>query len=121
MTWPCMPWASGQAAAFSQDGEMLALGDGSDIMLWNLESGKEPIKLEVGDLPWSMAFTPDGSRLLTGGNDKVQIWDAKKTRRIHSQEIRDSGTIKVIAVSPDNKHAAAAGRGDIIVFRLPGT
>ena len=112
-------WSSGQAAAFSADGVYVAAGDGYDLRVWNLNTSKEQPKMEAGEIQWSMTFTPDGSRLLTGGTDKVNIWDVKKLRRIHSQPVADSGYIQCMAASPDNKHAAAAGRQDVLVFRLP--
>jgi mono/diheme cytochrome c family protein len=112
-------WASGQSAAFSNDGALVAVGDGYDVRLWSLKTGKELPKMEAGEIQWSMAFTPDGSRLLTGGADKVSVWDVRRLRRMHSQEVPDSGYIQCLAASSDNKHAAAAGRSDVHVFRLP--
>jgi mono/diheme cytochrome c family protein len=109
----------GQAAAFSADGNYVAVGDGYNIKLWNLNTGKEQPDLEAGELQWSMAFTPDGSRLLSGGTDKVNVWDVRKLKRIHAQAVPDSGYIQCLAASPDNKHAAATGRSDVVVFRLP--
>ena len=112
-------WSSGQSAAFSSDGSHVAVGDGYDVKLWNLSTGKEQPAMEAGEIQWSMAFTPDGSRLLTGGTDKVNVWDVKGKRRIHSQAIDNAGYVQCLAASPDNKHAAAAGRRDVQVFRLP--
>ncbi len=112
-------WASGQAAAFSSDGSHVAVGDGYNIKLWNLATGKEQPPMEAGEIQWSMVFTPVGSKLLSGGTDKVNVWDIKGKRRIHSQAVPDSGYIQCLAASPDNKHAAATGRRDVHVFRLP--
>ena len=112
-------WASGQSAAFASNGSYVAAADGYDVKLWNLNTGKEQPKMESGEIQWSMAFTPDGSRLLTGGREKLNVWDVKKLKRLHSLEVPDSGYVKCLAASSDNKHAAAAGRNDVFIFRLP--
>ncbi len=112
-------WASGQAAAISNDGKIVAVGDGYAVRMWNLEEDKELAKMDAGEIQWSMTFTPDSSRLLTGGRSKMNIWDVRGQRRIHAQEIPESGYIQSLAASPDNKHAAAAGSRSVFVFRLP--
>jgi len=112
-------WASGQAAAFSPDGQTAAVGDGSDIRLFALATGKELDKLEGGEIQWTMAFAPDSIKLLSGAADKVNIWNVKQQKRIHAQSIPNSGYIHALAVSPDNKHAAGAGRSAVHVFKIP--
>jgi len=112
-------WAAGQSAAFSPDGTQVAAGDGYDIRVWNLSTGKEQPKLEAGEIQWSMAFTPDGTRLLSGGTDKVNVWDVDKQRRLLAQAVPNSGYVQCLAASPDNLHGASAGRNDVYVFRLP--
>jgi hypothetical protein len=112
-------WAAGQSAAISPDGNYVAAGDSYAIRLWNLNTGKEQPPMQAGEIQWSMVFTPDGSRLLSGGADKVNVWDVRKQTRIYSQAISNGGYIKALAASPDNKHAAAASRSEVVVFRLP--
>lgn len=112
-------WAAGQAAAFSNDGTQVAAGDSYAIRVWNLKTGKELPKMEAGDIQWSMTFTPDGTRILSGSTDKFNVWDVRKQKRVYSQEVPNAGYIHCLAASPDNKHAAAAGRSDLHVFRLP--
>ncbi|MGN6133198.1 MAG: SHD1 domain-containing protein [Aureliella sp.] len=115
-------WASGQAAAFAADGEMLAVGDGQNIRLWNLESGRELPPLVGNELQWTMQFTPDGTRLLSGGSSKVSVWDTKKIQRIHVQAIGDSGYVQSLAVSGDGKLMAAPGSSarDVHIFKVKG-
>jgi mono/diheme cytochrome c family protein len=115
-------WATGQAAAFSADGNFVAASDGKKIRLWNLGSTGEMPTCEGSDLVWSLAFTPDSNRLLAGTRGKVEVWDFKKQRKIYTQATAGSGYIQCFAVAPDSKHFAAipssAGQ-DLQVFRLP--
>jgi hypothetical protein len=114
-------WASGQAAAFSADGEQVAVGDRYTVRLWNLNSRDESPKLEDKEIQWSMAFTPDGTRLVSGGNSKVNVWDVRNGRKLQAFAVAGHGYIQSLAVSPDNKYVAAipssAGQ-DLQVFHL---
>lgn len=114
-------WASGQSAAFSADGEMVAAGDSYKIRLWNLRTGAELPMLEDSEIQWSMAFTPDGTRLISGGSGKINVWNPRQHKRIHALPA-GQGYVQALAVSPDNKHAAGAinSSSDVIVVRLPG-
>ena len=107
---------------FSADGEQVAVSDGKDIRLWNLNSAGERPKMEDNEMIWSMIFTPDGTRLITGTTGKVNVWDVRKERKIYSQGTAGSYYVQTLAVSPDNKHVAAipgsAGQ-DLQVFRIP--
>jgi WD40 repeat protein len=114
--------ASGQAAAISADGSLVAAGDTYAIRLFNLGSVGEYPPLQDNEIQWSMAFTPDGTRLLSGGRGKVNVWDTKTKRKIASLGTAGGYYVQCLATSPDNKHAAAipgsAGQ-DLQVFRLP--
>ena len=76
------------------------------------------VALETGGhmaLVRSMLFTPDGKRLITAGDDKViRIWDVAsgRTMRTLRGQIGEgvAGKIYALAVSPDGKLLAAAGR-----------
>lgn len=114
--------AAGQAAAFSEDGSLVAAGDLYTVRLWEVKTGKELPRLEDNEIQWCAAFTPDGARLVTGGTGKVNVWDVGKQRKIHSLETAGSGYVQCLAVSPDNLHIAAipsAARQDLQVFRIP--
>jgi WD40 repeat protein len=66
----------GTALAFSSDGTVLAVGDGSTIRLFDAASGS-PIRSLEGhtDTISSLAYAPDGSRLASAGFDGwVLIW-----------------------------------------------
>lgn len=113
-------WSSGQAAAFSPRGDMVAVGDTYNIRLWDTHTGREQPPLVGNEIQWSMRFTPDGSRLLSGGSAKVNVWDTKKSTRVHLQAVGASGYIQALAVSSDGKQFAAPGSSarDLYVFRL---
>jgi WD40 repeat protein len=114
-------WASGQCAAFSPDGELVAVGDSYAMRVWEIATNKELPKLEDKEIQWSACFTPDGKRLVTGASGVVNVWDVRKTQRLSALPC-PSGYIHSVVASPDNKHAAA-GTGpisnNISVFRLP--
>jgi mono/diheme cytochrome c family protein len=113
---------TGQAACFSTDGDQVAVSDGKDIRLWNLNSVGEKPKMEESDMIWSMSFTPDGTRLITGTRGQINVWDVGKERKIHSLPTAGSSYVQSLAVSPDNRHVAAipssAGQ-DLQIFRVP--
>jgi hypothetical protein len=113
-------WASGQSAAISADGGLVAVGDSKGIRIWNLKTTKEFPTLECPDIQWSMTFTHDGTRLLSGGSGVVNVWDVHKSRRVKLQAVPEGGYIQTLAVSPDGKQMAATGRlGAVYVFRVP--
>lgn len=114
-------WAAGQAAALSADGDLVAVGDGYNVRLWDLKSQSERPKLEDSEIQWSMVFTPDGTRLITGGHGKVNVWDVRQGRKLETLPVADHGYIKSLAVTADNQRVAAipssAGQ-ELKIFRL---
>lgn len=113
----------GQAAAFSPDGNFVAVCDGYDVFRWNLKESAEMPKLADNETQWSLAFTPDGTRLLCGGRGKINIWDFRKGAKLHSLAMAaDVHYVQCLAVSPDGKYCAAIGSSagqDVQVFQLP--
>jgi WD40 repeat protein len=53
-------WA--YSVSYSPDGTKLAAGTHKHIIVWNLKTGKELLKIE--QRAWRVAFTPDGLRLI---------------------------------------------------------
>lgn len=65
--------ASVNAAIFSPDGARLATSDGSDVILWDLSTGRELATLH-GKLP---VFSPDGTRIVTLSDRTLRLtWAA---------------------------------------------
>lgn len=115
-------WASGQSAAISLDGKLVAAGDSYDVRIWEVETGKELPKLDGTEIQWCMTFTPDGTRLLSGGTSKINVWDVKTSQRLSAIPLVSSGYVKSVATSPDNIHiSGVSGNAGVTleVFRLP--
>jgi WD40 repeat protein len=112
-------WASSQAAAFSPDGKLVAVGDSYNIRQWELDTDKELRPLETGDLNWSMAYSADSSKLLAGSSNKVTIWNARTSKLVRTQGVFEGNTIKAIAAGPDGKQFASGALSRAYIFRMP--
>jgi WD40 repeat protein len=61
----------------SRDGKQAATTDGKQVLIWNIETGRQVLKIPVNDLHGkikSMKFSPDGRLLATVNNSDVQLW-----------------------------------------------
>jgi WD40 repeat protein len=111
--------------AFSPDGKWLATGWGaySDrnerpliaVKVWEVESGKETLRLGHPWGAWSLAFSPDSKRLAVAAGEyqcrdstsyQIKVWELATGRSVftlkgHSQCVLD------VAFSPDGKRLAS--------------
>ncbi|NET47798.1 MAG: hypothetical protein F6K09_03540 [Merismopedia sp. SIO2A8] len=66
-------------AAFSPDGQRLAVGDtNGEIHVWQVASGQKTLgwKAHTGWI-WSVVFSPDGKQLASGAEDRtLRVWDS---------------------------------------------
>jgi WD40 repeat protein len=89
-TWREMRRTAGSGGAFSPDGRLLAVEDGSsEIRLEETATGREVARLtapeQVGYFP--DAFTPDGTRLVARSGSLIYVWDLRLIRR----QLKDLG------------------------------
>jgi WD40 repeat protein len=99
------------SVTFSSDGKLLAAGDGDNVRLWDMASGKVLATL-AGHRAHinSVAFSPDGKLLASGDRAKiVLLWDvASGKARATLAGHKDS--INSVAFSPDGKQLASGSR-----------
>ena len=88
--------ASGQAAAFSPNGLLLAVGDSYHFNLWDLQLGSELPKITGSEIGWSALFAPDNQHLIIGGNGVINFWDAKTQSLVQSFPVTNSFYIRAI-------------------------
>ena len=114
-----------EAAAFSPDGKILAIGDRSkQVVLWNISTRKVLARLKGHDEGWvtAIAFSPDGKILYSGGQDQtVKLWDFSSYKgdgQVSGEKIKVFATIKghtgwisSINCSPDGRMVATVGGG----------
>lgn len=99
--------ASGQAAAFSQDGSILAVGDGYNIELWNTSEGRKEGLLQGKEINWSMRFSPDQRFLMSGGNGCIYAWDCKTRQLLQTNRVGKSFYVQAIGISSDGSLIAS--------------
>jgi WD40 repeat protein len=113
-----------EAAAFSPDGQILAIGDRSKrVVLWNISTRKVLARL-AGHEGWvtALAFSPDGKILYSGSMDQtVKLWDFRSYKgdgQVSGEKIKVFATIKghtgwisSINCSPDGRMVATVGGG----------
>ena len=100
--------------AYSPDGKHLAVAIGTEIWLYDAQTGEE-LDLLAGhtDVVISIAFSPDSQTLTSGGSDgTVHLWDTATVSKIRTLTTH-TGAITV-AFSPDGKTLASGNREGII-------
>jgi WD40 repeat protein len=114
-----------EAAAFSPDGKMLALGTGwtgrlrQRISLWDMDTGKElppigQIPAESAESVSCLSFSPDGKTLASSGAGPIQVWEVA-TRGEACRFQADVAGRASLAFSPDGR-LLASGSTDITVL-----
>ncbi len=94
---------------FHPDGQLLALGDGKDVLLYNLETRAEIGRLSGhGDAVNATVFSHDGKIIASGSTDgTVKLWDANTSELIET--LLAEGAVYRVAFTPDDDLLATAG------------
>lgn len=120
------------ALAFSPDGRLLALGEGGQTRLLDVETGQIRATLRTSSATWqvgarglnrALAFSPDGRRLLVGyEGGGAAVWNVASGEPEWSARAVPAGKGWVLsaAFSPDGGRVAlGTGSGAVQVFSLP--
>jgi WD40 repeat protein/DNA-binding SARP family transcriptional activator len=112
----------GLSAAFSPNGLRIASVDGTDVRVWDAETGKELQRFTASNTNLTrIAYSPDGTRFAVGGLDRrVTVWDTGTG----GQVLRGAGfaasprllidlaghmaSIRALAFAPDGSQLATA-------------
>ena len=100
-------------SALSNDGNQLAIGDGSgSISLWDPRTGNKISTFKAhSDSVNGLAFSPDGSTLVSGSWDAtIHLWDVATQKRQQTLT-RSSHHTHALAFSPDGTRVANGNFG----------
>jgi WD40 repeat protein len=95
-------WA--YSVSYSPDGTKLAAGTDKHIIIWNLETGKELLKIE--QRAYRLAFTPDGLRLVSGNYKDIRISDATTGEIIKQFDAHTDEPFLSLVVAPNGEKFA---------------
>ena len=101
----------GKVALISPDGKMLFIPDSYKVTCHTLKSNKPPAAIDLGEIPWVLAYCPTTNEVFAGGSGKIHVCDWKKETRtsILSTGADISGYVHDLAVSPDGRYVVAIG------------
>jgi len=110
------PWPVNDTSV-SPDAKLVAvLGDSSDCLIADLQSGKEIASLKGHlDYSFSSAWHPDGRVLATGNQDTTcRLWDVRNLSRSLAVLKGRIGAIRGLRFSSDGRFLAAAEAADFV-------
>ncbi|TKW35932.1 hypothetical protein SEVIR_2G407700v4 [Setaria viridis] len=110
------PWSVNDTLA-SPDGKLVAvLGDSSDCVIADLQSGKEIASLKGHlDYSFSSAWHPDGRVLATGNQDTTcRLWDVRNLSRSLAVLKGRIGAVRGLKFSSDGRFLAMAEAADFV-------
>jgi len=111
------------AAAFSPDGDLLAVGySDSSIILWNTRTGESVGPPIPGHTSWvtALSFSRDGRVLASGSHDKtIRFWNVGTREPIGKPLQKHEEDITILAFSRDGQSLASGDfRGKIYLWNL---
>ncbi|CAL5085722.1 unnamed protein product [Urochloa decumbens] len=110
------PWSVNNTSV-SPDGKLVAvLGDSSDCLIADLQSGKEIASLRGHlDYSFSSAWHPDGRVLATGNQDTTcRLWDVRNLSQSFAVLKGRIGAVRGLKFSSDGRFLAMAEAADFV-------
>jgi WD40 repeat protein len=107
--------------SFSPDGRLLAIADGSEVVLWDPTAGSVSKTFRHDDPVTAIAFSPDGSSLAAGSEGAtIRSWDVG-TGSLEVTMQGHRGDIESVAFSPDGSFlVSSADDGTARVWNADG-
>ena len=108
------------ALVFSPDGKTLSSGSGSEIRLWEVNTGNPISRLDAVKNVAALAFAPNGKTLASGTEDgRIQIWNLASGPQVQSTFTGHRGSAYVLMFSPGGKIIASGGSdGTIFLWNM---
>jgi WD40 repeat protein len=108
------------AIAFNPQGNLLAISDGSGmLLLWDVESGVIIRQLSAHQMPlWTLDFHPAGHTIASGGHDGiVKLWDTATGKCLKAIEIFN-GKVMSVKFSQDGTLLAISCESIVQIWDL---
>lgn len=108
--------------AFSPNGGVLAVADGTDIHIFETTNWDKvrtlPNQVFTGSIfSLPIAFSPDGKTLSCNAETEIRHWDTVSWERRTSQPANPVGEFgRLLAYSPDGRHFATAKDNGIVIW-----
>lgn len=102
---------TGKVALFSPDGQTLFIPDSYKITGHTIKSKKSPDIVDLGEIPWALAYCSQTNEVIAGGSGKIHIIDWKEETRtaVLSTGSTITGYVQNVAISPDGRYVVAIG------------
>jgi WD40 repeat protein len=97
------------ALAFARGDQILAVGTGKDVILWDVDQGRPRLTLQGHKAQVrAIAVSPDGQTIASGGDQTVKLWDATTGNLLDSFD-EAPRAVHCLAFSPDGETLAVGG------------